>query len=426
MNDVSALFHPKFQPLFDPKWSFVILRGGRASMKSWACARAALILGTQNRERVLCCRELQNSISESVLRLLSDQVEALGLSAFYNVQQNGIDGVNGTEMFFMGLRNDTQKVKSTERLKRAWVEEAQSVSQESLDTLIPTVLRNEGAQIWFSYNPRFEEDPIHKMAENPPPSTVVIDVNYRDAMEMGCFASALVPQIEHMKRTNPLMYEHVYEGKCVPSLSTALWSWDSIDHNRLPTDRVIEFGRVVVAVDPAVTANKHSDETGIIVGASSKGNPRHFYVLSDVSGRLLPETWARRAINAYDTFEADAIVYETNQGGEMVADTIRNVCRVDNRAVPRLIPVRATRGKVVRAEPIAALYAQNVVHHVGNFPDLERQLLRFDPNNPNQVSPDRMDALVWGLTELSAGRTPMRIASEAMMRLLGTNFVAQR
>lgn len=104
----------------------------------------------------------------------------------------------------------------------------------------------------------------------------------------------------------------------------------------------------------------------------------------------------------------------------MVEETIIGVCRTDGRAVPRLIPVRATKGKNVRAEPIAALYSQGIVHHTGNLAELERQLLHFNPqDDARQKSPDRMDALVWAITELSKGRVPMNLSESIVAKLLG-------
>lgn len=410
-------FPPKAAVLFDRSLRFIVLKGGRGSAKSWSVARAALILGAQEPLRFLCCRETMISLAESMLRLLSDQVDALGLGAFYEVQRDRIIGKNGTLFTFVGL-TDTQRVKSTEGVDICIVEEAQSVTEDSLKELIPTI-RKPGSQIWVVYNPRYETDAVHQkfVVNEPPPGTVVVTMNYSDNPY---FPEVLIPEMEHMRVTNPLLYTHVWEGECVPNLANALWTWDSIDKHRLPLTSDLQLARVLVGVDPAVTANKNSDETGIIVVGCSKGTPRHFYVLSDQSGRYSPEGWARQALDAYDAYDADAMVFEVNQGGALVTDTVRNVCRMSGRPIPRLIEVRASRGKVVRAEPIAALYSQGLVHHVGPLPDLERQLLRFNPipsENKGQKSPDRMDALVWALTQLSEGRAPMRIAAAVAERL---------
>lgn len=176
----------------------------------------------------------------------------------------------------------------------------------------------------------------------------------------------------------------------------ALWQRDQIEKARVTTPPSLR--RVVVAVDPPATSSPHADECGIVVAA--RGDDGAAYILADRSmGALSPARWARRVADAYNTFEADRIVAEANQGGEMVEAVIR---QVDHSLPVRL--VRATRGKAVRAEPVAALYEQGRVHHVGMLARLEDQLCEFDPSTPAQSgSPDRLDALVWALTDLMLG-----------------------
>ena len=182
------------------------------------------------------------------------------------------------------------------------------------------------------------------------------------------------------------------EGEDLDDNPDALWSREVIDACRLR--EAPDLVRVVVAIDPAVTSNADSDETGIVVaglGADGRG-----YVLADRSGRFKPDAWARRAVEAYHEFKADRIVAEGNQGGEMVAHVLGTV----EQGLPLRI-VHATRGKATRAEPIAALYEQGRVSHVGGLPQLEDQLCTWTPGGS---SPDRLDALVWALTELMLGR----------------------
>jgi phage terminase large subunit-like protein len=157
-----------------------------------------------------------------------------------------------------------------------------------------------------------------------------------------------------------------------------------------------DLDRIVVSIDPAVTSKEASDRTGIVIaGCKRIRGEVHYYVLDDRSAIASPYEWANAAINAYREYEADRIVAEVNQGGDMVAQIIRNVdSSVSFRAV------RATRGKIVRAEPIAELYERGLVHHVGDFPALEDEMCEYC-GFENEKSPDRMDALVWGLTELS-------------------------
>ena len=174
----------------------------------------------------------------------------------------------------------------------------------------------------------------------------------------------------------------------------ALWTLATIDTYRV-RDIPDQLGRVVVAVDPAVTNTERSDEHGIIaMGASS--DSREGFVLEDASIAGTPEQWARQAIACYDSWQADAIVVEVNQGGDMVAATIRTI-----RANIPIREVRASRGKHVRAEPISSLYQQGRIHHVGAFPELETQMTMMTSHGfEGEGSPDRLDALVWAATEL--------------------------
>lgn len=171
----------------------------------------------------------------------------------------------------------------------------------------------------------------------------------------------------------------------------ALWTRTILDEGRVRN--VPELVRIVVAIDPAVTAGENSDWTGIVVAGI--GADRHGYVLDDLTVQTSPERWARIAVAAYERWKADRIIAESNNGGDMVATTLRTV--------DPLVPVRlvhAARGKRTRAEPVSALYEQGRVHHVGALPELEDQLCTWVPGDE---SPDRLDALVWALTDLMLG-----------------------
>lgn len=169
----------------------------------------------------------------------------------------------------------------------------------------------------------------------------------------------------------------------------ALWTSDEIDAHRVTA--FPDLVRVAVAIDPAASANEGSDETGIVVcGVDRAGEG---YVLDDVSLVGSPVEWARQAIAAYHRHKADRLIAEVNNGGDMVEHTIRTVD--PNVSFKQ---VRASRGKAVRAEPVAALYEQGKIHHVGAFAELEDQLCGWTPDSND--SPDRLDALVWAFTEL--------------------------
>jgi phage terminase large subunit-like protein len=188
------------------------------------------------------------------------------------------------------------------------------------------------------------------------------------------------------------------EGELVREQAGALWTPAMIDACRVR--EVPELDRVVVAVDPPVTAGANADECGIVVaGLYRKGEPGDWkvYVLADESrAGLGPAAWARVAAQAYRDHQADRLVAEVNQGGDLVESVMRHAApQISYRAV------QATRGKRLRAEPVAALYEQGRVHHAGCFPELERQMCLFVPGGRDGIkSPDRLDALVWAVTEL--------------------------
>ncbi len=174
----------------------------------------------------------------------------------------------------------------------------------------------------------------------------------------------------------------------------ALWQRQWIDDSRVKSapDSLVE---VVVAIDPAVSSNPRSDETGIVVAGVD--SDKRCYVLADGSGRMTPNTWAERAISLYDKYSADRIIGETNNGGDLVKEVLRTA---SGGNIFRFLAVNASRGKYARAEPIAALYEQGKVHHVDTFPELEDQMCTWTPKSPADASPDRMDALVWAITQL--------------------------
>ena len=184
-------------------------------------------------------------------------------------------------------------------------------------------------------------------------------------------------------------------AEILEDLDGALWNNRLIEEARLSEDTERTLQKVIVAIDPAVTAKDDSDETGIVVVGKDFNN--EYYVLEDLSGKHSADKWGRIAVNAYYEWEADRIVAEVNNGGDLVERLLRNI----DPNVPYR-SVHATRGKLVRAEPIAALYEQRRVHHMGMYPELEAQMCTY--TGDTKISPDRLDALVWGLTELSKSK----------------------
>jgi phage terminase large subunit len=206
--------------LFEPA-RYKIAYGGRGGAKSWGAARALLIQGVEKPLRVLCAREFQNSISDSVHKLLSDQVSALGLDAFYEVQNAVIKGRNGTEFAFAGLRHNVARIKSFEGVDRVWVEEAQAVSKSSWETLIPTI-RKEGSEIWITFNPELDTDETYRrFVLNPPSNAVVRKVNWSDNP---WFGPPLSDEKDSLKERDPDAYLTVWEGHCRQTLDGAIYA----------------------------------------------------------------------------------------------------------------------------------------------------------------------------------------------------------
>lgn len=184
--------------------------GGRGSAKSWQFARALLVHGLASPLRILCAREYQASIRDSVHRVLADQIDRLDLGSFYTVQESAILGANGTEFLFKGLRRDIAQIKSTEGIDLCWVEEAEAVSDHSWRTLIPTI-RKPNSEIWVTFNPAMESDPTYqRFVKTPPERSVVRLVSYLDNP---WFPAVLKEEADALLRADPEAHAHVWGGK---------------------------------------------------------------------------------------------------------------------------------------------------------------------------------------------------------------------
>ena len=400
---------PQFEPLLVPsqyKGAF----GGRGSGKSWFFAELAIEYCLRKRGmRIVCVREIQRSLKESVKLNIEDRIQALGLGRKFRVLNDRIVTPGDGVIMFSGMRDHTaESIKSLEGFDVAYVEEAQMLTKLSLELLLPTI-RKHGSEIWFSWNPRHASDPVDQFLRGLilPPDTVVVRTNW-DGNPF--FTKELEVKRVFDKKQNPARYAHIWEGEYAPQAVGAIWNMADIHAQRRARDQVPHFKRVIVSIDPSGSAEQGANETGIIVCALGEDN--RGYVLDDVSLVGGPAEWAQRAIAAHDLYEADAVVAEVNFGGDMVKNTVHAM-----RPALRVIEVRASRrrgpsglpkgavarsyAKSVRAEPIAALYSLGRVSHVGAFPKLEAQMcLITAAGYEGEGSPDRVDAMVWGFTEL--------------------------
>jgi phage terminase large subunit len=207
---IEAEFPRKLTFLFKPA-RYKVAHGGRGSGKSWAFARALILLAAQKPLRILCGREVQKSIKDSVHRLLSDQIQALGLGASFDVLESEIRGKNGSLFLFAGLSQHTvESIKSFEGVDICWLEEAQVITKRSFDVLLPTI-RKDGSEVWLSLNPDMETDETYqRFVANPPPSALVEQVNWRDNP---WFPQVLEAERQETLRRDPDSYENIWEGK---------------------------------------------------------------------------------------------------------------------------------------------------------------------------------------------------------------------
>lgn len=218
---IDAEFPEKLQCLWQPKRTKVFW-GGRGGGRSWGVARWLLIMGRERAVRVLCCRELQNSITESVHKLLSDQIEALGFANFYEIQANRVIGKNGTTFSFEGIKNNTSKIKSYEGIDYCWVEEANKVSKASWGTLIPTI-RKPGSEIIMTFNPELETDYTYKrfVLEADPDTSFVVKMTWRDNP---WFPDVLKAEMELERKRDYDSYLNIWEGHCLQMLEGAVYA----------------------------------------------------------------------------------------------------------------------------------------------------------------------------------------------------------
>lgn len=220
-NEIVTELPEKLSFLLSESYRYKGARGGRGSAKSWSFARALLLIGAQKKTRILCARELQKSIKESVHQLLSDQIRLMGLESFYTILEKTITGKNGTSFGFIGLKHNTIEIKSYEGADIAWIEEAQAVSSKSWEILIPTI-RKDGSEIWLTFNPELEDDPTYqRFCIKPPTDSNIITMNWQDNP---WFPDVLAYEKDEMKERDPDAYLHVWEGHCREVLDGAIFA----------------------------------------------------------------------------------------------------------------------------------------------------------------------------------------------------------
>ncbi len=320
-----------------------------------------------------------------------------GKQAGYSLTQNEIRLYNGSKITGFAAQ-EPDRLRGPQ-FHYAWLDELASWRYpEAFDQLM--------------FGLRLGKDPKCVITTTPRPTKIIKDLMQRE--DTIITTGSTFENQDNLAESSLAMLRERYEGttmgrqelyaEVIEQTDGALWTPDMIDRKRLKEDIDIPLQTIIVAIDPAVTSNVGtSDETGIIVVGRDFNN--QYYVLEDLSGVHPPDKWGRISVRAFYDWDADRIVAEVNNGGDLVERLLRTI----DRNIPYR-SVRATRGKLLRAEPVSALYEQEKVSHVGSFPELESQMCSYTGSTTE--SPDRLDALVWGLSEISrtSGKAVFRVS----------------
>lgn len=313
----------------------------------------------------------------------------------YNKSDSTITFYNGSTI--VGVPAESYDRLRGLNISRAWCDELASWNyREAFDNLIMAL--------------RIGDNPKCIITTTPRPIPLIRELAKRDDVEV--IKGSTFENVDNLAQSTVQMFKERYEGtrigrqeiygEILEDVEGALFNYKDIEQARLNSHPTLQ--RIVVAIDPAVTSNKDSDETGIIVAGRDENN--HFYILNDSSQISSPDIWVKTAIDLYKRYECDRIVAEVNNGG----DLIERLLRTQDETIP-YTSVRASRGKMVRAEPISALYEQGRVHHMNVFKELEEQMCQFTGISVKSQHDDRIDALVWALSSLqNSGKAVFRIS----------------
>ena len=372
-----------------------MLWGGAGSSKTWTILkiiflRSILMPGSRH----ICLRQrfehAKNTLWPSAKELMG--AEWPGLWDRIETNKSGgtwfIKFPNESEVLFGGL-DDKERVEKHLGAEYAtvYINECSEIQDERAIDLISSRLRQ-----------KIDGRHLLLLDENPPSKSHWSYKRYIESNVAGRAAFRINPidvkenlpksYIARLEALPERLRQRFLYGEFTTDIEGALWSWDMIEGTRKALDG--EIGRTVVSIDPAVTSNENSDETGIIV-AAKKG--RGMIVLEDLSIKATPNEWATRAIRAYYRHEADCVVVEVNNGGDLIKTVLRQL-----DSTIRIKEMRATKGKHIRAEGVVSLYEQGLVEHAGRLDNLEDQMMSWVPHVSE--SPDRVDALVWAAHNL--------------------------
>ena len=386
---------------------YVLLFGGSRSGKTFAALYAVIIRAMDNAgSRHVILRHRFNAVKQSVFMDTLPKVMRLAFPHCH-YKENRSDWLmrmdNGSEIWIGGL-DDKERVDKIlgKEYATIYFNECSEISYHAVTTALTRLAQNcypLTNKAFFDCNPPGKRHWSYRLFVekiDPQSNLVLPRPHLYDSLLLNPHSNLANLPTGYLDETLAGLPERqrrrFLDGQWLDEVEGALWTRDMVEAARVVN--APELLRIVVGVDPAVTANADSDRTGIVTaGLAANGE---FYVLSDATMTAAsPNAWARRVKEEYRRWNADRVVGEVNNGGDLIAMNLKNTA-------PELSfkSVRATRGKIVRAEPVAALYEQSKVHHVGEFRDLEDEMCNYNPLTATH-SPDRLDALVWAISELA-------------------------
>lgn len=396
-NKIPAKIPSIYAPLFTNDYIYFCFYGGRGGGKSENVAQSLVIMATQKKLRILCIRESQKSIDESVKSLVEKWIHELNLTDYFRITNYGIECLTtGSEFLFMGMKAHTAvNVKSIQGINITWIEEAEAFSKKSWDLLVPSVVRVAYPKIIITFNPANEDDIIYKefVANKAPANTYLKKVTYEDNP---FFKSTYLEQqrVDDLERLPREEYNHKWLGDLIKHSEGSLFKDCKLDEFMDISYARENYMQVVIACDPATTNKEFSNEYGIVILGKTREGLIH--IISDESGNMSPFEFSVKVSKLSKQYDTKDVVVEVNNGGDFIKATL-----ISFDSSLRVKEVRASSDKINRALPVANLMS---IGKIKLYDSSLRQLTRQMRLITNQgfmgsrgESPDRLDACVWGV-----------------------------
>lgn len=396
-NKIPAKIPSIYAPLFTNDYIYFCFYGGRGGGKSENVAQSLVIMATQKKLRILCIRESQKSIDESVKSLVEKWIHELNLTNYFRITNYGIECLTtGSEFLFMGMKAHTAvNVKSIQGINITWIEEAEAFSKKSWDLLVPSVVRVAYPKIIITFNPANEDDIIYKefVANKAPANTYLKKVTYEDNP---FFKNTYLEQqrVDDLERLPREEYNHKWLGDLIKHSEGSLFKDCKLDEFMDISYARENYMQVVIACDPATTNKEFSNEYGIVILGKTREGLIH--IISDESGNMSPFEFSVKVSKLSKQYETKDVVVEVNNGGDFIKATL-----ISFDSSLRVKEVRASSDKINRALPVANLMS---IGKIKLYDSSLRQLTRQMRLITNQgfmgsrgESPDRLDACVWGV-----------------------------